>query len=143
MTDLMLIAVLLAAAASASWLLRDLRTVLRRGRHRDEAASVSVVIPARNEEVTLPTLLESLRRLAVGVADIVVVDDGSEDGTVSVARSAGAFVLDAGAPPPGWTGRAGPVTSARARAAGTCCCSSTPTRCCPRTHWTACWSCTT
>src|SRR3954468_2949941 len=106
MTDLVLVAVLLAAAASASWLLRDLRTVPRRGRHRDEAASVSVVIPARNEEVTLPTLLESLRRLAVGVAGIVVVDDGSEDGTVSVARSAGAFVLDAGAPPPGWTGKA-------------------------------------
>jgi 4,4'-diaponeurosporenoate glycosyltransferase len=106
MADLVLIAVLLAAAASAAWLLRDLRVVPRGGPPRAEAASVSVVIPARNEEATLPTLLESLRRLPVGVADVVVVDDGSEDGTVAAARSAGARVLPAGAPPPGWTGKA-------------------------------------
>jgi 4,4'-diaponeurosporenoate glycosyltransferase len=36
----------------------------------------------------------------------VVVDDGSRDGTARVARSAGATVLTATAPPPGWTGKA-------------------------------------
>ena len=61
---------------------------------------------ARDEETTVPTLLESLRRLTVGVSDIVVVDDGSQDATSSVARSAGAGVLTADAPPPGWTGKA-------------------------------------
>jgi 4,4'-diaponeurosporenoate glycosyltransferase len=40
------------------------------------------------------------------VADIVVVDDGSRDATATVARSAGAVVLPASAPPPGWTGKA-------------------------------------
>jgi 4,4'-diaponeurosporenoate glycosyltransferase len=40
------------------------------------------------------------------VCDIVVVDDGSRDATATVARSAGAFVLPASAPPPGWTGKA-------------------------------------
>ncbi len=106
MIELLLVVVLLAAAGSARWLLWDLRTVPRGGGHRDQAASVSVVIPARDEETTLPTLLESLRRLTVGVSDIVVVDDGSRDATASVARSAGTGVLPAAAPPPGWTGKA-------------------------------------
>ena len=106
MTGLVLVVVLLAAAAGARWLLWDLRTVPPGGGHRDRAALVSVVIPARDEETTLPALLESLRRLTVGVAEIVVVDDGSRDATASVARSAGATVLPASAPPPGWTGKA-------------------------------------
>jgi 4,4'-diaponeurosporenoate glycosyltransferase len=106
MADLVLVVLLLAAAASAHGLLRDLRTVPRGGGHHADAASVSVVIPARNEETTVVTLLRSLRHLSVGVRDVVVVDDGSEDATASVARSAGAGVLPAAAPPPGWTGKA-------------------------------------
>ena len=106
MTDAVRAAVLLAATGSPRWLLRDLRTVPRGGARRPEAATVSVVIPARDEEATVPALLDSLRRLTVGVADIVVVDDDSRDATASRARSAGAVVLPAGAPPPGWTGKA-------------------------------------
>lgn len=106
MTDLVLVVVLLAVAGSARWLLWDLRTIPRGGGHRDQAAPVSVVIPARDEESTIPALLESLRRLTFEVSEIVVVDDGSRDATASVARSAGAIVLPASAPPPGWTGKA-------------------------------------
>lgn len=106
MTDLVLAVVLLAAAGSARWLLGDLRTVPRGGRHSDEAPSVSVVIPARDEESTLPALLDSLWRLTVPVTDVVVVDDDSADATAPVARSAGARVLPAGTPPSGWTGKA-------------------------------------
>jgi 4,4'-diaponeurosporenoate glycosyltransferase len=106
MSDPVLVVLLLAAAGSARWLLRDLRTVPSGGRHGAEAASVSVVVPARDEEATLPLLLESLRRLTVDVCDIVVVDDGSRDATAAVARSAGAVVLPAGTPPRGWTGKA-------------------------------------
>lgn len=106
MTDLVLVVLLLAAVGSARWLLWDLRAVPRAARRRDEAVSVSVIIPARDEETTLPTLLASLRRLVVHVADVVVVDDGSQDATASVARSAGAVVVPAAAPPPGWTGKA-------------------------------------
>jgi 4,4'-diaponeurosporenoate glycosyltransferase len=106
MRDRVLEAALLGAAGSERWLLGDLRTVPTGGRPRVEAASVSVVIPARDEEHTLPTLLRSLQRLSVDVCDIVVVDDDSQDATASVARSAGAVVLAAGAPPPGWTGKA-------------------------------------
>jgi 4,4'-diaponeurosporenoate glycosyltransferase len=106
MTDLVLVVLLVLSAGIARWLLGDLRTVPRGGAHGAAAASVSVVIPAREEERTLPALLESLRQLTFDVSDIVVVDDGSRDATASVARSAGARVLLAGAPPPGWTGKA-------------------------------------
>ena len=106
MTELVLVVVLLAAAGSARWLLGDLRAVPRGGVRRIGAAEVSVVIPARDEETTLPALLGSLRRLTVPVRDIVVVDDGSQDATATVARSAAAVVLTAPARPPGWTGKA-------------------------------------
>src|SRR3712207_3263235 len=75
-------------------------------RSRGEAPSVSVVIPARDEEATVPALLDSLRRLTVGLTDVVVVDDGSRDATASVARSAGAVVVPVADPPQGWTGKA-------------------------------------
>ena len=49
-------------------------------------ARLSVVIITRDEEHDLPDLLESVR----GVADeVVVVDSGSTDGTVELARAAG------------------------------------------------------
>ena len=106
MGDPALVVALLAAATSPRWLLRNLRTVPRGGAPREEAASVSVVIPARDEATTLPTLLGSLRRLSVDVCEIVVVDDGSRDATAAVARTAGATVLPADGPPAGWTGKA-------------------------------------
>ena len=106
MTVLVLVGVLLTTMGAAHWFLSDLRTVSRGGGHRDGAASVSVVIPARNEAATLPALLGSLQRLTVTVRDIVVVDDDSRDATASVAASAGARVLNPGPPPSGWTGKA-------------------------------------
>src|SRR3712207_8656432 len=39
------------------------------------AASVSVVVPARDEEASIATLVASLRRPGVEVCDIVVVDE--------------------------------------------------------------------
>ena len=106
MTDLLLVVVLLVAGTGAWWLLADLRTLPCGGGHRPATASVSVVIPARNEEATLPALLESLRQLAVEVRQVVVVDDDSRDATASVARRGGADVVPAGVPEPGWTGKA-------------------------------------
>ena len=97
---------LLAAAGSAGWLLGDLRTVPRGDGHRGAARSVSVVIPARDEEGSIAALVGSLRLLGQEVREILVVDDASQDGTASVARTAGAVVVPAGPPPPGWTGKA-------------------------------------
>lgn len=104
MTDVVLAALLLVAAGCAAWLLTDLRRVPRGLARAGQEASVSVVVPARNEEATLPALLGSLR--ALPLADVVVVDDASVDDTSSVARAGGATVLPASPPPAGWTGKA-------------------------------------
>ena len=51
-----------------------------------------VFIPAWNEEENLPAVLDELHD-RLPQADILVVDDGSTDGTAGVARSHGAQVL--------------------------------------------------
>jgi 4,4'-diaponeurosporenoate glycosyltransferase len=65
----------------------------------------SVIIPARNEEARLPTLLESLRVQTVAPAEILVVDDNSTDATARLAREAGCRLIPAGEKPPGWLGK--------------------------------------
>jgi glycosyltransferase involved in cell wall biosynthesis len=55
-----------------------------------------VFVPAWNEEESLPAVLEELRR-ELPDADVLVVDDGSTDGTAEVARDRGAEVISFGA----------------------------------------------
>ena len=55
-----------------------------------------VFIPAWNEEENLPAVLDDLRAV-LPEADVLVVDDGSTDGTAAVARAGGAEVLSFGA----------------------------------------------
>ena len=54
--------------------------------------SVSVVLPALNEEATVAAVIESVRpSLAAGIVDeIIVVDSDSTDATAEVAAAAGA-----------------------------------------------------
>ena len=69
------------------------------------ARSISVIIPARNEEHNLPILLQSLREQSPRPCEIIVVDDASTDRTAAVAREHGATVL-AGCPlAEGWRGK--------------------------------------
>ncbi len=51
-----------------------------------------VVIPAFNEEESLPRTIDELRAVVPG-AGVVVVDDGSRDGTARVARERGVPVI--------------------------------------------------
>jgi 4,4'-diaponeurosporenoate glycosyltransferase len=68
-------------------------------------APVSVVIPARDEERTLPTVLAGLASQTAPPHEVIVVDDGSTDTTAAVAAARGAEVL-AGEPlPAGWAGK--------------------------------------
>jgi glycosyltransferase involved in cell wall biosynthesis len=54
-----------------------------------------VVIPARNEEVTVVDVVRAARA-APGVGRVVVVDDGSTDGTAAAAEKAGAVLVSTG-----------------------------------------------
>ena len=54
--------------------------------------SVSIVIPAYNEEATVAKVVSVARKLSY-VAEVIVVDDGSTDRTVEEAESAGATVI--------------------------------------------------
>jgi len=56
---------------------------------------VAVLIPARQAAASLPGLLEELRR-ALPVAPVLVLDDGSRDGTAEVATAGGAEVFSHG-----------------------------------------------
>lgn len=73
-----------------------------------ERQSISVVIPAYNASRTLELCLSSLAKSDAAPLECIVVDDGSTDDTVEVARRFGARVLSTG-------GRRGP---AHARNAG-------------------------
>jgi 4,4'-diaponeurosporenoate glycosyltransferase len=120
LVDLLIAALLVVSAVCAQRLVADLRT-LPRPTDRDPAQrppSVSVVVPARDEEQTLPLLLDSVRRQGPAVTEVIVVDDASRDATAEVARAGGARVLPAGTPPPGWTGKAWACHSGAGAATG-------------------------
>lgn len=97
------------AAAAAAVLAR-----LSRGRTQRPPASaagvpaasapVSVVIPARDEAQRIGPCLAGLAS-DPDVAEIVVVDDRSSDGTAAVAAAAGARVVSGRDLPSGWVGK--------------------------------------
>jgi chlorobactene glucosyltransferase len=76
------------------------------------AAPVSIIVPARNEIDNIVTCLAGLaaQQGLPGRFSIIVVDDGSEDGTAAavereIARGCPAGLVAAGALPAGWVGK--------------------------------------
>src|SRR5256885_12584661 len=68
--------------------------------------TISVIVPARDEEASLGACLESLVAQTGVSFEIIVVDDGSTDRTREIAQSfSGVCVVDAGPLPRGWTGK--------------------------------------
>ena len=68
--------------------------------------TVSVIVPARNEEASLGACLQSLAAQGGVSFEIIVVDDASTDRTREIAQSFPSVrIVDAGPPPSGWTGK--------------------------------------
>ena len=59
----------------------------------DLAPRTSLVIPAHNEAPTIAAVIEGALAAMPGLGEILVVDDGSTDGTAEVAHSVGVRVL--------------------------------------------------
>jgi len=55
---------------------------------------LAILIPAYNEEKSLPALIHSLKTLGLPDSEIVVINDGSRDSTLEVARKQSVTVLD-------------------------------------------------
>lgn len=103
MSDLDLVSVIVRLAAGAWLLWRIPRPEQGSARPRP---SLSIVVPARNEERSLPRLLGSLRPQLEGTDEVIVVDDDSTDDTAAVAAAGGATAVITAPPlPDGWTGK--------------------------------------
>jgi len=77
-----------ATAAGKQEFLRVLHgSVRRKARPRETSPRVSVVIPAFNAERFLGAAIESALAQSPAPLEVLVVDDGSTDGTAAVARS--------------------------------------------------------
>src|SRR5208282_2430659 len=80
---------------------------------------VSVIVAARNEEVSLADCLQSLVAQTGVEFEIIVVDDHSTDRTREIAASfAGVRVIEAGPLPEGWTGKNNAVATGARTAHG-------------------------
>ena len=67
------------------------RTLVRSDPSSAVSAVVAVIIPAHNEEASLPRVLEAIPKDCVN--SVIVVDNGSTDATARVAREHGAVVV--------------------------------------------------
>lgn len=84
---------------------------------------VSIIIPARNEEASLGSCLESLVAQTGIPFEIIVVDDHSTDRTREIAQSFSGLrsavrVIEAGPLPAGWTGKNNAVAAGAREARG-------------------------
>lgn len=101
--------ILVAGWFAGWWLLWRVPVLGARPAAADDGAvppTVAVVIPARNEEHSLPALLASLATQTLRPTEVVVVDDESHDATAEVARAhPGVRVVRSDVLPAGWTGK--------------------------------------
>jgi glycosyltransferase involved in cell wall biosynthesis len=80
---------------------------------------VSIIVPARNEEASLGSCLESLVAQAGVSMEIIVVDDHSTDRTREIANSfGGVHLMEAEPLAPDWTGKNNAVTTGARAARG-------------------------
>ncbi|MEK5057237.1 glycosyltransferase [Paenibacillus shunpengii] len=83
----------------------DREQSLGKSAHEAKRMTISVIIPARNEEKNIGRLLKSLREQMNPQDEIIVVDDNSSDRTAEIAHRRGAMIIKAGPLPRGWMGK--------------------------------------
>ena len=89
------------------------------GRARPGVPVVSVIVPARDEEVVVGDCLRSLAGQQGVEHEILLVDDGSTDRTREIAAAIpGVAVVDPGPRPAGWSGKNHAAAAGAARARG-------------------------
>jgi hypothetical protein len=100
-----------AAAALALHAAVNARHLRRPPAHATVPGRVSVLVPARDEALRIgPCVRAVLASRGLPDLEVLVLDDGSTDGTAAVARAAGGGddrlrVLRGAPPPPGWLGK--------------------------------------
>jgi chlorobactene glucosyltransferase len=109
LTVLLVVANLLFAARSLDVVLRS-RASIKTREPNDALPSLSIVVPARNEERQIERCVRSLLTARLPNFEIIVVDDQSNDATQSIleriAAGAPRLTVVKGAPlPPGWVGK--------------------------------------
>jgi len=73
----------LYCASAANWIKGRIETIL--------GAKITVIIPAINEAEAIGYVLDEIPKSA---SEVIVVDNGSKDNTVAVAKNHGALVLN-------------------------------------------------
>jgi 4,4'-diaponeurosporenoate glycosyltransferase len=71
----------------------------------ESSLTISIIIPARNEEQNLEILFDSLNNQSIKVKEVILVDDSSTDRTPDIGRKHNAKVISLKSLPKGWTGK--------------------------------------
>lgn len=79
--------------------------VCRKSSRKLNHPSVSIIIPARNEELNIGRLLDSINAQERKPSEVIVVNDNSTDLTKEISLSKGATVIDSLPLPQGWLGK--------------------------------------
>jgi len=72
---------------------------------KNSDVSISIIIPARNEEKNLDNLFNSLDNQTIKVKEVILVDDSSTDKTPDIGRRHNAKVISLKSLPKGWVGK--------------------------------------
>ena len=80
-------------------------TLLSNTEESPSSINLSVIIPARNEAPNISILLESLKWQTSQPAEIIVVNDHSNDATAEVAAKTGCRIIHSAPLPDGWFGK--------------------------------------
>ncbi len=71
----------------------------------EKSITISVIIPARNEEINISLILNDLKNQTLMPLEIICVNDCSEDDTSKVARSFSVNIIDIKDKPSDWVGK--------------------------------------